>query len=537
MTRRWLQLFLAAGIGIGSAIYSYQTYASFENRWDYLVWDPAAHAWDGMRLALDIRNFELVRLLDHTNRLVLWPPLHSYLQVPYFLLFGLEFHSAVVCSLTFLALLPLALTWFYQQLDRSWAGWITLMTFSATSPMILAYGSMPMLEIFGSVLTALAASLYLRQSRWFPASLALLFFLKYNYFIYLLLPILLVHASKTNAMQALKIIRNTKPLFILAVAFLLFAALILITGGIEIGSVSVRGIGNPAYVLFLIITIWILWNRQRLEVWNRIKQTSWKWFAIPVFIWLLIPVPNRVKTIVSFAISRPLGSPPATSMDYYVHYFETFPLYFSNQWIGWLSFAILIAVLVLHRKRKEILFTAGMFLLPFLLMTINQNKQDRFLLTFIPAVWVLVAYAINRIRNRSLRFASALTLSVTLALSFQQAIVGDLMSRQFAPLRFRPPINFIARRIATALEVRVLGTTNELNPASIQYHAGAASGFTVDQHFEWTLEKEQRKTLDIICINCESEGKLLRSRTFKQDLAVRHYFLDTPDGAPYNPIQ
>ena len=537
MNRRRTQLLIAAAIGIATAIYSYLIYSTFDNRWNYLVWDPAAHAWDGMRLALDVRDFQILRLLDHTNRLVLWPPLHSYLQIPYFLLLGLEFRSAVFCSLTFLTLLPVALTWFYQQLESSWAGWIALMAFASTSPMMLAYGSMPMLEVFGAVLTAFAASLFLGRSRWFPVALALLFFLKYNYFIYLLIPLLLVHVSKANVMRIPQLIRNWMPLFILIGLFLLFAVLVLVTGGIEIGPISVRGIGNPAYFLFLITTIWLFWKREQLEVWDRIKQTNWKWFVFPVLIWLLIPVPNRVKTIVSFAISRPLGGPPVTSFDYYSYYFERFPIYFSNQWIAWISFTLFIVVLVLYRKKREVLFTAGLFLFPFLLMTMNQNKQDRFLLTFVPAVWILAAYSINRIKRQSLRFAAALTIAATLVISFSPRIVGDLMIVQFAPLRSRPVVNFIARRIATAQEVRVIGATNEVNPGSIQYHSGAATGFQIDQRFDWSLENEAATRLDVICINCEVEAKLLRSRTFKRELVVRHYFLDTPDGAPYNPIQ
>jgi hypothetical protein len=537
MNHRKLQLLLALAIGVIVAIWCYRIYSNFESRWNYLVWDPAAHGWDGMRLALDVRDFRILQLIDHTNHLVLWPPLHSYLQIPFFLLLGFEFQSAVICSLAFLALLPVALTWFYQQMESSWAGWIALMTFSATSPMVLAYGSMPMLEIFGAVLTAVAAALFLRRSQWFPIGLALIFFLKYNYFVYLLLPVLLVQAINIDRFRFVQMTRKLMPLIVMMMLFLLFAVLIILTGGMKLGDVSIRGIGNPAYILFLIMTLWVFWNRKKLEFWETVSHSNWRWFVFPVIAWLLIPVPNRVKTIVSFAINRPLGSPPPTSFDYYSYYFDTFSLYFAHHLIAWISVAILIAGLVLHRKKREVQLTASMFLLPFLLMTFNQNKQDRFLLTFVPAVWILVAYSICQIRNRNLRFAAALTICVTLAASFNPAFVEDLMSRQFAPLRLRPAIGFIARRIATAPEVRVIGATNELNPASIQYHSGAATAFRVDQHFDWTLEKEPLTALDIICIDCESEGKLLRSRTFKQDLVVRHYFLDTPDGAPYNPIQ
>jgi hypothetical protein len=256
-----------------------------------------------------------------------------------------------------------------------------------------------------------------------------------------------------------------------------------------------------------------------------------------VLIWLAIPVPNRIRTIFSFAISRPIGSPPATSPDYYLFYFKQLGLYFSDNWIAWISIGILIAALYFYRTDQKLIFAAGLFLLPLVLMTLNQNKQDRFLFTFIPAVWVVIAAAAARIPKTHFRFAAALTLCGAMALSFDSRLVTELMRRQFAPDWTRPVVNFIARRTDRANEIRLLGATNELNPATIQYHSAAESDFSIKQNFDWSIEENPKTALDIICINCESQGKLVRSRTFKRETVVRHYFLDTSDGAPYNPIQ
>ncbi len=530
-----LQVILSLLLGIAAATYSYSVYSKYEKQWNYLTWDPATHGWDGMRLAVYIQQFRPLKLLVETNRLVLWPPLHSYLQIPYFLMLGFDYRSAVLCSLTFLALLLPALTLLYQRLSDSWAGWLVLMTLTVTSPMFLAFASMPMLEIFGAVLAVFAGYLFLQKSKWFPLSLTFLFFLKYNYFFYLLLPVLLFHVSEDNIRRIYDWAKTMKSLAVILLLFMLFGVFILLTGGFELGSVSVRGIGNPAYAVFLAVLAILIWKKQHLPLWQTIKGSGWEWFVFPVLIWLLIPVPNRIRTILSFAINKPLGSPPPTDPDFYLYYFQKLPLYFADYWVAWLSLVTGIAVTVLYRKRKEILFVAGMFWLPFFLMTLNQNKQERYLFTFIPVLWILFAYAIDRIPQKALRFGAALAVCCTLVFSLNLSTVRRTIRWQFVPASVRSPLNFIARSIGDAKEVRVLGVTNELNPASIQYHSAVQSQFTVEQDFDWELEANRSTDLHIVCINCESQGELVKSRSFADGLVIRHYFLDSPDAASYNP--
>jgi hypothetical protein len=535
MKSRVLQIIFSLILGIGAASYSYSVYAIFVRRWNYLTWDPAAHGWDGMRLALNIKELRPLDLLAETNHLVLWPPLHSYLEVPYFLILGFEYRSAVLCSLTFLALLLPALTLVHQQLDDSWGGWLVLMALALTSPALLGYSSMPMHEIFGATLTAFSGSLFLQRSKWFPLSLALLFFLKYNYFFYLLPPVLLVYVSKDNLTRVYDWVRTMKSLVVLLVLFLAFGIFILITGGTKIGPVSIRGVGNPAYVVFLVSLAILVWKKQHVLLWQKIKGTGWELFVFPVLIWLLIPVPNRIKTILSFTISRSFGGPAPTELEYYLYYLRKLPLYFPGDWMAWLCLVTGFVVTVLYWRKKEILFVGSMFWLPFFMMMLNQNKQERYLFTFVPALWILFAYAINRIPAKIAQFAAALAVCFALAFSLNLNSVRQTIRLQFAQSGVRGPLHYIAKGIGNAKQVRVLGVTNELNPGSIQYHSAAHSGFTVDRHFEWEIESRHSSELHVVCINCEIHGDLLKSRSFPDGLVIRHYFLDSPDAASYNP--
>jgi hypothetical protein len=532
-----VQLALALVVGIAVSSCCYAIYSGFPNRWNLLTWDPAAHGWEGMRLALDIKHFAQLQFLKDLNRLVLWPPLYAIFAIPYYLLHGFQYPSTVLCSLTFLALFFPALTWLYRQLETDWPGWIVLMVTAATSPFLLGFSTMPMLEIAGATLTCFSAGLFLKKSKWFPLSLTLLFFLKYNYCIYLLLPVLAMSFTKEARNQVQNFARQNRPAMIILVAFALFAATILVTGGTKIGSVSVHGIGNPAYVTFLLILAILIITRQYRGLVQAIRGTGWGWFVLPVLVWLLIPVPNRIKTIISFSINTSFGGPEPSSPAYYTYYFDQLPAYFSNYWLTWLFLAAGLVVAVLYRKRREVLFAALLFVIPFLLMSLNQNKQTRFLFTFIPALWILGAFAIDRLPGRILRYLVSAAICACVVMSFSADTVRENIKLQFAGMRAQPILNFIARRIEDAAEVRVLGTTNELNPSSIAYHTAELNGFRTQTHFAWELEKDPPRNVQIICINCQIAAKLARERTFPDGITVRHYFLDTSEAASYNPSQ
>lgn len=477
-------------LGIAVALQTYRLYEAFAYRADWLYWDPAAHAFYGVRVAEAVRHLHLLGLLRALNEQTLWPPLHSLLQLPFQLLLGPGFYAAALCSFVCLALLFPALTFLYHQIDDSWFGWAALLAFAATSPMYAGYGSMPMLEIFGALFTVLSATLYLKNSRWFPLSLTFLFFLKYNYCLYILMPVVAVEIFRWYTKGAFKT-RACKlgafEWFLIATAALMI--LILVTGGFKIGGLSVRGIGNPLYALYLIVLIREFVTGQYREHWRRIRGTGWEWFVVPVLIWMVIPVPNRVKTLVSFAINAPLGGQEPGELSYYTFYLDALSRYFPHPWLTAICGAAASAVTLVFRKRREVLFLALLFALPFLLMTVNQNKQDRFLFTFVFALWVLCATGIARIRLAPVRAAAAVAVIAGCLYFYNMSSLQELVAWPFVPVAVEAQARSIARQAAMAKEVRILGTTNEMSPALLSHQIMRLTGFEHMPHLDWEVEK------------------------------------------------
>lgn len=486
---------LAFGIGILVSIHTYHIYREFAPRADWLYWDPAAHAFYGVRIAESLLHFHPVDFLHTLNEQTLWPPLHSLLQLPFQIAFGPGFSAAALCSFAFLALIFPALTLVNQKVNYSWSAWAAVMTLAATSPIYAGYGSMPMLEIFGAVFTMISAGLYLRKSRWFPLSLTFLFFLKYNYCIYVLLAVgvLQLLSRRSPGGSATRpygqLLKTVGVFGWFVIVYLAALALILITGGFRIGKLSVHGIGNPLYALLLIVVIRAFITGQHKTVWRKIRGTGWEWFVIPVLIWLIIPVPNRVKTLVSFAINSPLGGQKPAELAYYTFYFHALTAYFSHPAVAWSCLAGAVITAILFRQRREILFLALLFALPFLLMTFNQNKQERFLFTFIFPLWILIGEGINRIPQVILRWAASLAVIAACLYFYDIRAVRDVVAWPFVPSSVEPQVREIAQQAAPVLEVRILGTRNDISPALLSYHIMKITGYDRMPHIDWELER------------------------------------------------
>ena len=521
---RILQLVLSCIVGVFCAIHVYSFYEVHLDRSDFLYWDPAAHAYYGVQIAEDIKQLDFLHLLLDTNEQVSWPPLHSFLQIPFQFFFGSSFYSSAICSFVFFALFFPAITYLFHQLDTDWAGWLVLMALTATSPYYSGYSSMPMLEIFGAVLTAFSAALYLKKSKWFPLSLALLFFLKYNYCIYILIAVAIdqgIEYVKKHPAPFHSFRIAWSPFRIFVFLYLLFLLAIFITGGFQIGKLQVRGIGNPLYFLLWIVVIRALVLGQHKKIWAQISGTGWKWFVIPVLIWLLIPIPNRVRTIVSFAINAPLGGSSPSELSYYTFYFDALSVYFANHWFALVCTIGAGAVCILFRKDRRVLFLGLLFVLPFLLMTLNQNKQERYLFTFVFVVWVLFSYGIARIKRSWVRSVAGVFVCGILLYHYDTSAVQKTVAWPFVPKEVEAPVQFIVEQTSGAKEIRILGVTNQMSPALLAYHIRKAAGFKLDPNFEWNSKKMIPDREIIVGINTPLTVPIVMERSFPGNILIQ----------------
>lgn len=504
MKRDYTQLVFALVIGCLCAIQTYSVYAQFLPRSEYLYWDPSAHAFYGVKIAVDLQHLDVLQLLSDANEQTLWPPLHSFLQVPFQLLAGPGFYAAALASLFCYALFFLALTFLFQQLKTDFFGWIVMMAFAVASPIYSGFASMPMLEIFGATMTAWSAALYLRNSRWFPLSLALLFFLKYNYCLYLALPVL--------ALQFREFPRSRKFWIPLCGGVLILGILHFLG----------YGLGNPLTVLCWLLLIYLVAAGHARNWWRKIRGTGWEWFWAPVLIWMLIPIPNRFRTLFQFAVNEPLGGYSAWHPDYYLFYFRQLPSYFSDVWPALLCAGMAVAAVVWFRKTREVVFLGLLFALPFLLMTANQNKQDRFLFTFVFALWALAGCLVSKIDRKPIRFAAAFAICALVFSFYHLSAANRWISWQFAPGDVRGPVNFIASEAASERDVRIVGVSNELNKSLLLYHIYRESNFEHLPHVEWTLEEKPQAGELVITINAKARGYLRKEKPFG-DYVIRTY--------------
>jgi hypothetical protein len=490
-TKRFTQLVVATLIGTYAIFGVYRAYEGFIHRANYLYWDPAAHAYYGVKLTAAVESLNPLRIISVLNEQVLWPPLHSILQLPFMVVIGKSFLASSICSMVFLGLFFVLLTFCYQQVSTSWLGLAVLLIFVSTSPITLGFGSMPMLEVFGGAFTALSAGLYLRSSRWFPLSLTLLFFLKYNYFVYLFMPFTaleygpyLIQQFKSKKFRILKGLSRFQ-IFLILYLFLLLT--ILLTGGFKLGSLSVRGIGNPAYVLYLLLLAKIAITKEYKKIWSKLKGTGWEWFVIPVGIWLLVPIPNRVKTLVSFGINVPLSGHSPKELSYYSFYLENLQGYFASAIVLIICAVMALTTLIIYCKDKKILFLAGLFILPLLLMTINQNKQDRYLYTFVFTLWILAAILIGKLSSLILRSFFAISLCTLMAFYYDYRDTTKVIAWPFIPACLDEPIHQIAKSVVNEKKIVMLGVSNDLSPSVIMFHIQYEQLFKNRTQFGWKL--------------------------------------------------
>lgn len=527
------QLALALAIGVFCAVQVYSIYQRYDLRSDFLYWDPAAHAFYGVKIAVDIKSLNVLSLIKDTNDQVLWPPLHSYLQAPFMLTFGTEFRSSFLCSLAFYALFFVSATFLFQEIGISFCGWCVLMSFVATSPIYAGYGCLPMIEIFGATFIAFTISLYLRKSKHFPLALMMLFFLKYNYCLYVAASVLVFEIAKRSSQFRIHDLRNAvtyvSSFGIFVFGYLLFLLVILVTGGFKIGSLSVSGIGNPLTILVWIVLIRSVLKKDIVKYWTKIRESGWTSFVVPIFVWMLIPVPNRFRTMVDFAINKPLSGLSITDFGYYSFYATKLSLFFSNNAALIVCLLGAIVTTIAFRNTEKIKSLALQFCVPFLLLTLNQNKGERQLIPVVFLLWVLIAGGVARIRSLAIRVAVTILICFIALWHFHWSSAKAYVQWPFIPIESKHIGQYVVNEIreSGSKEVRVLGTRNDISEALLLYGVAKEANFKNVPHIAWVVERNAPVGTNIISIGSEQDswGKVIANRVFPDGTVVTHYVL------------
>ncbi|HVP15232.1 MAG TPA: hypothetical protein VMS88_06790, partial [Terriglobales bacterium] len=441
---------------------------------------------------------------------------HSLLLAPWLIARGIDYAAADQLSSVLFAGAVLAIFAAGAGLDRARGAWVgaAAAALALTAPLYRLFGTLAMLEMPGAFLLALTLALWIRESRrpgsrgaTIAAGLSTtaLFLCKYNYGL-LWLPPLAWHVWSTEeagmrarirdrVRAALRERRWLRPFPLLVIAYALGLLAILVTGGgaFRIGGtwVSIRSPGNPAYLLYVVLlargALAIRRGGGARVAWGRLSprlRALAATVAIPLGVWFLIPVPNRVKELFGFVTNRVTGPSPWTAaglLDYprvFVHEYAPAPV------AGWIVLALACVPRRSRRPADRLLDAA--FAFGFLATVAHRDHDPRFLFTTALLAWLRAARTavewadvlLKPLRKipwarEAVWTAALLTLLIGgWRLAPSRASVAEARRLQNSPAAFVPVLDRVLEEVDRARgRCVVLGFSNWLSPGLLHWEA------------------------------------------------------------------
>jgi hypothetical protein len=480
------------------------------------LWDGSAHGLAGVELARALRRGDLLAFLLGINQQVLWPFVHPLMLAPWLLLRGDGFTSTDQFSSLLFAGTVLAVFAAGWSLHPTRGAWVATAAaaLALLAPEYRLFGTLTMLEMPGAFLLAVTLALWLRSleepgSRPLLAAAGLsttaLFLCKYNYGLLWLVPLAwhelsaASHAAREPlARRALATLRGRRwarpfPLFMLIYALALAA--IQITGGgvFELlgTRVSVRSPGNAAYVYYLLLLGWAGLRIRRTggvrKAWRSLPSRARILVGtvlLPLAVWFLIPVPNRVKNFFGFVSNRD-SEEPLWTLPGLLFYPKAFVQSYSpTPLVGWLVLALAVVPPLGRRRADRLLYAAFAF---GLLATMAHRYHDpRFLFTVALLVWLRAAqtavavadHLLTRLRPRAWIEEAAWTTGLIALLAWSwsaapsRAAVAAAHREWYTPAGFAAVLDRVLERASQSQDGSVLlGYSNWLSPGLLRWEA------------------------------------------------------------------
>jgi hypothetical protein len=481
------------------------------------LWDLATHLGHGWVDYHLLATGQIPALLWDVWLQGYWPPALSLYQVPFYLVLGQSMASGLWS--TPVAFVLIALTgsalMCHQWRNAALLPASVFLALLMSSPFLLAYATVAMTEMLGALAQMLVLLFYLRYRQWpgprtarlFAVSLTLLFFVKYNYFLLLVVPLVVFEwldrtAGRSPSQRIAGIARATRRVLSswTGVALALFSAGVLLvvrTGGFQfylLGQrISVRGIGNAGHVVLyvLLARLGYLHWRGRID-WERLTSGDpllrplLLWFLVPVTIWLASPYPNHLRDFFNLVVNTPQGEATmATGLATYLQALRT--AYFFADWT--LAFVVIAWLVAAAQYRKQSpLVRCLVIAIPLQLTAIvfHQTRYSRFLLLTVVLLCVIAASEAGRwfAGSRSGRLAGAMLAPMVLALGIFAArhVVAEERFRLLAFELYvdsgalRSALEAIRGQVRAEDRLLIVGQSNELSPALFRWELGPPSG-------------------------------------------------------------
>ena len=393
-------------------------------------WDSGAHAYEGLRIALDLKAGDMISFIGDTYRQGWWPFIHSWLLAPAFILFGNSYAVARGVSLFCFVLFVPILYGISTEMSEKHGHWIGLMTayLALTSLPLLVLSAMCMSEIPGLLMTFITFLFYLKaikhqHSYLFAITgilMALTLFTKWHHGVFVILAIFITQLAITKKILSRSNFSLSLPFLLIMIGWFIYPR--------HITSFFGHSTFQPQYYKFLSLGNWLFYPKSFFQVYH-----SFWIIAIIVAIGFLFSL-RRVKD---------------------------------------------------PRIRLFIIYV----LIGLILMTIKLDNRDRYIITIVPAIWVLgasqlveiVDYFKRRLSNKRLKIALASLILVGIAIvtfiSVPRLYKGypqDLVNfNYYSDERPNKAYEFIARNVDRHNRIAVFGSWddfNSLNGPTIKWH-------------------------------------------------------------------
>ena len=417
----WTLLFVSA-IACGLGVSLYQRFlAQPAQLWSSTIHDRNAHYCFGLNLALDVIEGDFGELLHDFNSAHTWGPLHGLVLSIVLLVGKLDYRLAVLPSLIgwiFSVVLSFLLARRLVRTGGHFAGLLAA-TFFLVSSAHRAFATDIMLESLGACLTLLSLYTYVLMvqdktswsARGFAVALTALFFLKYNYWFLVLVPVVL-HQALLRRRDVLAFLRGTSwvdvfrrelrhPLNWTVLLVSVAGTIVFVTGGkvffVAGKKLSLRNPHNLYHVAYVLLFLrglywWRRSGREKVKQLNPEDRQLVFWHGWPVAIWFLLP--KRVGFFIWYFSFANRGERASEGIWGGAKFYwgSIVADYHFALWSLGLVLGLILVAAILHRKlRPGALVLLGLLVLATVLTINHPNRKSRFLHSWLPVAWVVAA--------------------------------------------------------------------------------------------------------------------------------------------------
>jgi hypothetical protein len=413
---------LTCAASVASAAVVYLLFLSDSRQlWTLLEHDRNSHYLYGLRMGLDIRSGDLVRLCSDFFSLRSWPPLHAVFVALLTAVGGPHYQLAVLPSLAAwcgTAVLSFLIVRRIVPGGGNFGG-IVAAFFVLASPAYRAFAVDVMLESGGAFFSLLVLYYYIVDkqagtpaSKPFALALCCLFFEKYNYWALVAFALVLSETTFIGLGRLVQLERVhvaagmrrewlskqvRRPLNFLVIGLGVTAAATHLFGGASFDHLGLplrfsRSSQNLWHFTFLAVVLRIAahWRTEGRFIWRKLSVPTRRlilWHVLPIVVWFSLP--KRLGYFVYYMTAEHGANGDGRAFSGLRFYVQRFAdEYHAFSWAA-ATAAVLLGIGLLSRKKAEWRAVGMVLLAGLALAASHPSQKSRFLHSWLPTTWIL----------------------------------------------------------------------------------------------------------------------------------------------------